>query len=61
MAKLDIIGDCIAGYGCSQMSPIASGLIHTELNRGDGSLGTFLGVQAGLAWWRRPRPATSPR
>jgi glutaryl-CoA dehydrogenase len=31
------------------MSPIASGLVHTELNRGDGSLGTFLGVQAGLA------------
>jgi glutaryl-CoA dehydrogenase len=31
------------------MSPIAAGLIHMELNRGDGSLGTFLGVQAGLA------------
>jgi len=31
------------------MSPIASGLVHMELNRGDGSLGTFLGVQAGLA------------
>jgi glutaryl-CoA dehydrogenase len=31
------------------MSPIASGLVHLELNRGDGSLGTFLGVQAGLA------------
>ena len=31
------------------MSPIANGLIHLELNRGDGSLGTFLGVQAGLA------------
>jgi glutaryl-CoA dehydrogenase len=31
------------------MSPIACGLIHMELNRGDGSIGTFLGVQAGLA------------
>jgi glutaryl-CoA dehydrogenase len=31
------------------MSPIATGLVHMELNRGDGSLGTFLGVQAGLA------------
>jgi glutaryl-CoA dehydrogenase len=31
------------------MSPIAVGLVHMELNRGDGSLGTFLGVQAGLA------------
>jgi glutaryl-CoA dehydrogenase len=31
------------------MSPLAVGLVHMELNRGDGSLGTFLGVQAGLA------------
>ena len=37
------------GGGTVTMSPIASGLIHLELNRGDGSLGTFLGVQAGLA------------
>jgi glutaryl-CoA dehydrogenase len=49
MAGLGIIGDGIVGYGCPPMSPIASGLIHLELNRGDGSLGTFLGVQAGLA------------
>jgi glutaryl-CoA dehydrogenase len=31
------------------MSPLAIGLVHMELNRGDGSLGTFFGVQAGLA------------
>jgi glutaryl-CoA dehydrogenase len=49
MAKLNIVGDGIEGYGCPSMSPIASGLVHMELNRGDGSLGTFLGVQAGLA------------
>jgi glutaryl-CoA dehydrogenase len=49
MAGLGIIGDGIVGYGCPPMSPIASGLVHLELNRGDGSLGTFLGVQAGLA------------
>jgi glutaryl-CoA dehydrogenase len=49
MAELDITGDGIKGYGCPPMSPIASGLVHMELNRGDGSLGTFLGVQAGLA------------
>ena len=49
MAKLGIVGDGIEGYGCPPMSPIACGLIHMELNRGDGSLGTFLGVQAGLA------------
>ena len=49
LAKLDIVGDGIEGYGCPPMSPIATGLVHMELNRGDGSLGTFLGVQAGLA------------
>ncbi len=49
MAKLGIVGDGIDGYGCPPMSPIGRGLIHLELNRGDGSLGTFLGVQAGLA------------
>ena len=49
MAPLAIVGDGIEGYGCPSMSPIACGLIHMELNRGDGSLGTFLGVQAGLA------------
>ncbi|HEX6677929.1 MAG TPA: acyl-CoA dehydrogenase family protein [Actinomycetes bacterium] len=49
MGKLGIVGDGIDGYGCPPMTPIASGLVHLELNRGDGSLGTFLGVQAGLA------------
>jgi glutaryl-CoA dehydrogenase len=49
LAELGVVGDGIAGYGCPRMSPIAVGLVHMELNRGDGSLGTFLGVQAGLA------------
>src|SRR6266498_3646729 len=49
LAKLEIVGDGIEGYGCPPMSPIATGLVHMELNRGDGSLGTFVGVQAGLA------------
>ncbi len=49
MAKLGIVGDGIEGYGCPAMSPVASGLINMELSRGDGSLGTFLGVQSGLA------------
>src|SRR6266536_45471 len=49
LAKLNIVGDGIEGYGCPPMSPIATGLVHMELNRGDGSLGTFLGIQAGLA------------
>jgi glutaryl-CoA dehydrogenase len=49
LAALGVVGDGIEGYGCPSMSPIATGLVHMELNRGDGSLGTFLGVQAGLA------------
>src|SRR3954451_24932745 len=31
------------------MDPLAAGLVHMELHRGDGSLGTFYGVQFGLA------------
>jgi glutaryl-CoA dehydrogenase len=31
------------------MSPLACGLVNMELHRGDGSLGTFLGVHSGLA------------
>jgi glutaryl-CoA dehydrogenase len=49
LSKLGIVGDGIEGYGCPPMGPISSGLVHMELNRGDGSLGTFVGVQAGLA------------
>jgi glutaryl-CoA dehydrogenase len=49
LATLGVVGDGIDGYGCPPMSPLAVGLVHMELNRGDGSLGTFLGVQAGLA------------
>jgi glutaryl-CoA dehydrogenase len=49
LGLLNVVGDGIKGYGCPDMSPIASGLVHMELNRGDGSLGTFVGVQAGLA------------
>ena len=49
LAELGVVGDGIDGYGCPALSPIATGLVHMEINRGDGSLGTFLGVQAGLA------------
>jgi hypothetical protein len=44
-----LLGDGIAGYGCPPMDPLSAGLITMELNRGDGSIGTFVGVQAGLA------------
>jgi alkylation response protein AidB-like acyl-CoA dehydrogenase len=49
MAELRVVGEDIEGYGCPGMTPLAVGLIHMELHRGDGSLGTFLGVQSGLA------------
>jgi glutaryl-CoA dehydrogenase len=49
LAKLDLVGDGIDGYGCPPMSPIAAGLVNMELSRGDGSLATFYGVHCGLA------------
>jgi glutaryl-CoA dehydrogenase len=49
LGELGVVGEDIHGYGCPGLDPISSGLVHMELNRGDGSLGTFLGVQAGLA------------
>jgi len=49
LGELGLVGDDIEGYGCPGMSALAWGLVHMEVNRGDGSLGTFLGVQAGLA------------
>jgi glutaryl-CoA dehydrogenase len=49
LGELGVVGDDIEGYGCPGMDPITCGLVHMELNRGDGSLGTFLGVQSGLA------------
>ena len=49
LAELRLIGEDIRGYGCPGMSPLARGLVNMELHRGDGSVGTFLGVQSGLA------------
>lgn len=31
------------------MSPLAAGLVNMEVSRGDGSLGTMIAVQGGLA------------
>jgi glutaryl-CoA dehydrogenase len=49
LGEAGLVGDGIEGYGCPDMDPLAAGLVTMELHRGDGSLGTFLGVQAGLA------------
>jgi glutaryl-CoA dehydrogenase len=49
LPELGIVGEDIRGYGCAGMSPMACGLVTMELHRGDGSIGVFLGVHAGLA------------
>lgn len=49
LGELGVLGSDISGYGCPGLSEVATGLITMELNRGDGSLGTFFGVQSGLA------------
>ncbi len=49
LPELGLLGEDIEGYGCPGMTPLARGLVNMELHRGDGSLGTFLGVQSGLA------------
>ena len=49
LGELGIVGEDIEGYGSPGLDPIAVGLATMELNRGDGSLGTVLGVQSGLA------------
>ena len=49
LPELGLLGEDIRGHGCPGMSPLARGLVNMELHRGDGSLGTFLGVQSGLA------------
>jgi len=49
LPEFGIVGEDIQGYGCAGMSPMACGLVTMELHRGDGSLGVFLGVHAGLA------------
>ncbi|MET8872263.1 acyl-CoA dehydrogenase family protein [Nocardia sp. NPDC004604] len=49
LSEVGIIGDGIVGYGCPDLDPISVGLAYMELSRGDGSIGTFAGVQAGLA------------
>lgn len=49
LGELGLVGGSVEGYDGTTMSPTGAGLVQMELNRGDGSLGTFLGVQSGLA------------
>lgn len=48
MGELDILGGGVRGYDGLGLSPVADGLVAMELNRGDGSVATFNGVQSGL-------------
>jgi glutaryl-CoA dehydrogenase len=49
MGELGLVSDGIDYPGVPPMSPASAGLVAMELSRGDGSLATFAGVQAGLA------------
>jgi glutaryl-CoA dehydrogenase len=49
MGELDLLRDGIPVDGLPRMSPLAAGLIMMEMSRGDGSMGTVIAVQGGLA------------
>jgi glutaryl-CoA dehydrogenase len=49
IAELNIAGETIKGYGCPGMSRVASGLVMSELARGDGSFKTFFSAHSSLA------------
>ena len=49
MGELDLFSDGIRHDGITALSPLAAGLVNIEISRGDGSMGTILAVQGGLA------------
>tara|TARA_R110002020_G_scaffold320513_1_gene536432 strand:+ start:4657 stop:5931 length:1275 start_codon:yes stop_codon:yes gene_type:complete len=49
IGELDLLGDGIDHPDITHFSPLAAGLVNMEVSRGDGSLGTMLAVQGGLA------------
>ncbi|GAB4520305.1 MAG: acyl-CoA dehydrogenase family protein [Anaerolineae bacterium] len=49
LRNFGIVGGSIEGYGCPGLDPLSMGLVAYELSRGDGGIGTFYGVQTGLA------------
>jgi glutaryl-CoA dehydrogenase len=49
MGELDLFTDGIDHDGLTRLSPLAAGLVNMEVSRGDGSMGTILAVQGGLA------------
>ena len=49
MGEMDLVVDGIEHPSLTRLSPLAAGLVNMEISRGDGSLGTVLAVQGGLA------------
>lgn len=49
LGELDLLNDGIDHPRLTRFSPLAAGLVNMEVSRGDGSLGTVIAVQGGLA------------
>ncbi|CAN7193883.1 acyl-CoA dehydrogenase family protein [Microbacterium sp. LjRoot45] len=49
LGELDLLNDGIDHPDLTRFSPLAAGLVNMEVSRGDGSLGTVIAVQGGLA------------
>lgn len=49
LGELDLFNDGIEHPSLTRFSPLAAGLVNMEVSRGDGSLGTVIAVQGGLA------------
>lgn len=49
LGDLDLLNDGIEHPALTRFSPLAAGLVNMEVSRGDGSLGTVVAVQGGLA------------
>lgn len=49
LAGLGVLGSRLRGHGCAGLDALGLGLVRYELARVDGSIGTFFGVQSGLA------------
>ncbi|MET4136481.1 glutaryl-CoA dehydrogenase [Pseudarthrobacter sp. PvP090] len=49
MGSMNLLADGLDVPGLDLMSPLGAGLVNMEVSRGDGSLGTVIAVQGGLA------------
>jgi glutaryl-CoA dehydrogenase len=49
LGELDLLRDGVPVDGFAPMSKMAAGLVNMEISRGDGSVGTVIAVQGGLA------------